>query len=333
MPFKTAKNLLYFPFSAAQILSCVYRQQRFLKTEFNQTFDEYLLNSDGTLNEKDFIKIRKYYGLAVPGVLGEAFCILRGYPMSVQERISSTCQGALTGLFDDFFDDFQLPESYLRQLIDHPELVKTEKSNEKLFIYLYTRCLKEAKSAQLVKDYFHKVLDAQSLSLRQVLPETTMEEIEKTTLFKGGISVVFYRTVFQHEMNEQEEKAMYSLGSLGQLGNDIFDIYKDLKGGIRTSVTETKDIKPIRLWFNQLVDELYQNSYAMNFPKRNIEQYIRFLNIGIHRITVCLDQLEALQAQRGGVFEPKKYERKALICDMEKPRNLLKVVWYCSNSF
>jgi hypothetical protein len=35
-------------------------------------------SNDGSLDESDFKKITHYYGLAVPAILGEAFCALHG---------------------------------------------------------------------------------------------------------------------------------------------------------------------------------------------------------------------------------------------------------------
>ena len=41
--------------------------------------------------------------------------------MSLKERLDLTYLGGLTGLFDDFFDKRDLPESYIRELLEHPQ--------------------------------------------------------------------------------------------------------------------------------------------------------------------------------------------------------------------
>src|SRR5690606_27250676 len=93
--------------------------------------------------------------------------------------------------------------------------------------------------------------------------------------------------------------------------------------------TETKDITELKHYFFQLLKEVYSEIYLMDYDRFRIERFIQFLNLGIHRISVCLDQLEELQHRKGGIFQPEKYERQELICDMEKTSNLMKVVRYC----
>jgi hypothetical protein len=43
---------------------------------------------------------------------------------------------------------------------------------------------------------------------------------------------------------------------------------------------------------------------------------------GLARCFVCLDQYENLE-KISGTFQPHTYSRQQLICDMEKPKNLL----------
>src|SRR5688572_18107933 len=80
------------------------KQRKFLSRYIIPVLSKARDQNDGTLTESDFKKITHYYGWAVPAILGEAFCVLNAIPMTEQERWSSTCQGAMTGLFDDFFD-------------------------------------------------------------------------------------------------------------------------------------------------------------------------------------------------------------------------------------
>jgi len=58
-------------------------------------------------------KIHTYYGLSVPAFLGEYFCLLRGKMMSDSERYPLTYLGALTGFFDDFFDEKNTPNDHI----------------------------------------------------------------------------------------------------------------------------------------------------------------------------------------------------------------------------
>ena len=90
------------------VISNINRQNKFIQKNINPLLDEAKKINDGNLEENDLKKITGYYGLAVPAILGEAFCTLRGKKMTDKERLASTCQGAMTGLGDDFFDKQRL---------------------------------------------------------------------------------------------------------------------------------------------------------------------------------------------------------------------------------
>jgi len=62
-------------------------------------------DNDGSLTSQDLKKITSYYGLGVPGILGELFCVLRGKPMTKDERFCLTFLGGISGMLDDLFDD------------------------------------------------------------------------------------------------------------------------------------------------------------------------------------------------------------------------------------
>ena len=91
-------------------VSNINRQKKFIRKNITPQLTEAQKMADGSLDNNDLKKITGYYGLAVPAILGEAFCALRGESMTDKERLASTCQGATTGLFDDFLINKILPE-------------------------------------------------------------------------------------------------------------------------------------------------------------------------------------------------------------------------------
>ena len=52
--------------------------------------------------------------------------------MTDKERLASTCQGAMTGLGDDFFDKQRLSEQGVKDFIEKPELFNGNTASEKL---------------------------------------------------------------------------------------------------------------------------------------------------------------------------------------------------------
>ena len=128
------------------VISNISHQNKFIQKNINPLLDESKKMDDGSLDENDLKKITGYYGLAVPAILGEAFCALRGKEMTNKERLASTCQGAMTGLGDDFFDKQRLSEAALKDFIESPELFTGNTGSEKLFLHFYKTALADRKS-------------------------------------------------------------------------------------------------------------------------------------------------------------------------------------------
>lgn len=290
-------------------------------------------NNDGSLDKEDFKKITSYYGLAVPAILGEAFCVLRGSGMTLKERLAATSQGIITGLGDDFFDKNRMGEAELKSFLERPHDFEGKTSNEKLFLHFYKTALANADNPLLVQQRLYDVYFAQVKSKLQSKNAADAEAIKDITLAKGGTSLVFYRSVFSNPLSAEEEKALYHLGGLMQIGNDIFDVYKDEKEGVKTLATTTENINALRILFNELMQKGYGLAYASGYKKNNVRKFVRIISLAVFsRCFVCLDHLEKTEAEHNGRFEPSLCNRSQLICDMDtaygKWRSLLYHVQY-----
>lgn len=321
-------NLLKLPGLYITLKNNLKLQKKFIKKTIALDIEESRNTNDGSISDQDYNKITNYYGLAVPAVLGESFCILRGKKMSEKERLSLTYLGGLTGLFDDFFDEKDMDEDHILWLTQNPEYTPAKSSHEKLFLKFYFRALKNSADHALLKKYFLNVFNAQVLSKKQILPKIDYDEIKTITLQKGGISLLFYRCALSQAMNEEEEKLLYKLGGLMQLENDIFDIYKDHKAGIKTLVTTETKIENLKKIYKYLIDEIHELVFNSNYPIKNKKKFLRIISMIICRGNVCLDMLQKKEELTNNVFAIDKYERKDLICDMEKPVNILKTINY-----
>jgi hypothetical protein len=183
--FSQFDKVLRTPFTATLLLINVLRQKRFIKTRISPELEPYRNLNDSSLNDKDFTKITEYYGFGVPAVLGEAICALRGKKMSADERMASTAQGVITGLFDDFFDEWGLENTKVIALVNHPEEYQAENDNQKLFIQFYIKSLNLCQYPQSVRSSLTDVFHAQVDSLKQAKKELLdMEEIKRITFKK-----------------------------------------------------------------------------------------------------------------------------------------------------
>jgi hypothetical protein len=319
------ENLAYLPKLFISLWRSFERQKQFLKVTLIHDIEQSKREKDNTLTDRDYKKMTGYYGFAVPALLGEGFCMLRGRSMSVKERYAITYMGALTGLFDDFFDEQKISEEHIMEMITKADERIANNSNERLFVKFCQVALKNAEDADLVKKIAVKVFDAQVLSRKQKLPYTELDEIKSITLEKGGLSLLFYRSIFTEPISESEERMLSLLGGIGQLENDIFDIYKDSQQGIRTLATLTNKIDDLRKVYVDMMVQTFEMVRQTPYTRANKNKFLHFISFIISRGLVCLDFLEEKEPQTNHQFVLNQYEKKDLICDMGKVSNTLKL--------
>lgn len=278
--------------------------------------------------DKDELQRILLYGSAVPAMIGQTYAVLRGFGMSKNEKLSLTCLGAITGLFDDLSDKYFLPEKYIRNLILQPKAVTSLPANEKVFLQFYKTALENSDHPEIVKSALIRVHKAQMLSRSQKNPESDPLFIDEITREKGGASMLFYRSVLKMKPDETETELIYLLGATGQLENDIFDIYKDHLEGINTLATRMNKTNELREIYIGLMNRVFVALDKTSFESNNKRKFRRQISLIMARTLVCLDCLEKNESKTDGRFALDKYERRNLICDMEKPRNLLKMLNY-----
>ena len=325
---KTIRNIIVLPSIFMKLLCNLKKQEKFMKYNIASILNQAKTTNDDTLSEKDFLKINKYYGLAVPAILGEAFCVLRGSKMTDLERWVSTSQGIITGLFDDFFDDLRLPEIQIISMVENPEAITPRTSNEELFLNFYLEALKKATHPDLIKKQLLKVHKAQVASVEQEDSNINKERIWEITKLKGGDSVLFYRTAFNNLSVKGEEEALFQLGSLMQFENDIFDIYKDYQSNIFTIPTTISKIHNLRTLYSEQINHFLKLCNLIDYPKKQVEQFLDCVMPVLNRGFVCLDTYQKLEDANNEMFDVASFTRKQLICDMEKPGNFFRTIKY-----
>jgi hypothetical protein len=325
---KCFRNLMTFIHVKTRLSSELRSQRKCIISSLKIDIAESKRTNDQSLDELDFKKMTDYYGLAVPVMIGESFCKLRGEKMSIKERLALTYLGGLTGLFDDFFDRKDLSENHIKCLLTQPLEMEGQNSNEKLILKFYLKSLMNSSDPERLKSYSLEIFKAQLLSKKQLNSHVSVTEIKDITFQKGGYSVLFYRSSFEEEITDTEKELFYILGGIWQIENDLLDVYKDFKAGIKTLVTTETNIGNIRTIYiqqlNQLVKLVQLTNYPVSNKKKFLEKIILFICIGF----VALDVLEKNEKKTNNIFQLEKYERKNLICDLEKPANILKTIHY-----
>ncbi|PLX14839.1 MAG: hypothetical protein C0598_00420 [Marinilabiliales bacterium] len=324
-------NILKLPSLYFTLMDNLKVQRKYMRTTLYRDVDESRKSSDSSLSEKDYIKINKYYGLAVPAVLGESFASLRANKLALNERKTLTYLGALTGLYDDFFDKTDFSHDHIIGLTEHKN-VEVSTDHERLFLKFFNIAMESAKHPSQIRNFIHNVFNAQVASKKQVGKNISKEEIMSITQQKGGYSLLFYRGGMNIPMNEDEKTFLYKIGGLLQLENDIFDIYKDNVDSIRTLATIEIHMENLRNTYIKLTEEVIDAVLYSNFPIKNKQQFLRIISMVVCRGYVCLDMLQKNELKTDNKFQIEKYQRNELICDMEKPINFLKSVHYYSKT-
>jgi len=306
------------------LLRDVSRQKRFIRELLLPELRDAMKNNDGTLDDEDIKKITDYYGFGVPAIVGEGFCTLRGYPMNKSERIASTFQGALTGLYDDFFDKTHVDTNVIREMMENPAGFRPSTSLGKLFIRFLLKVHEHLPDRGTFGESFSSVFDAQMESRAQAGSDISRQDIREITFNKGGVSLLFYRSVFEHRLASGEADALYHAGALMQLGNDIFDAWEDSRAGINTLVTSCNNISEVKEVFSEQLGRTLALFGQTGYERRNISRFLHKFVLGISRCHVCLNQLERLERKTANSFIPSSYNREEMICDMEKPTNMFR---------
>jgi hypothetical protein len=303
-------------------------QHSFLQKELMPMVQKMYESGDGTVLKEDVDKIRKYYGLAVPAILGEAFAALRQQPLSTSERKTATYLGATTGLFDDFFEKTNLSDAYIRNLYQQPDSYPGINDNERLANICWKEALKGCRNPDLLKTCAGQVHEAQIRSRLQKNGQLDQKQIHTITRDKGGYSVLFYMAMFYDVMPSSDKELFYNVGALLQLENDLFDVYKDSRDAIGTLVTKCESMAQLKATYNEMWEHVKATLSKTAFPPKGKKQFLKMMGALVSRGFVCLEMLAKREQQNSGRFQPEAFTRKELICDMEKPTNILKSMHY-----
>tara|TARA_Y100000739_G_C20590854_1_gene457806 strand:+ start:251 stop:1240 length:990 start_codon:yes stop_codon:yes gene_type:complete len=321
------KNIFIFPKQLLSVQNQIREQKAFVHEYLHPFLSKYHIQNDGSLTEYDFEKITNYYGIGSPVLAGEGIAHLLNVRVGKKERKTLTLMAAITGLFDDFFDRSYDSPIRIKGLMSLSNEIPPKNAHEKLFCDLVREILLISPDKKRLNEFANRVFDAQVLSLKQKELSTDWEELFNITYKKGGESLLFYRCSFATEISEQEIECLLKIGGLIQVCNDVFDINKDIKEGIRTVATETKDIKILK----QKVQKLYKETFEyckIAIPNKNMNAFLQQIKIIVSQSFVALDFYEKTQKKNGENFTPQKYPREYLICDMGKRKHLFQAGYY-----
>lgn len=251
----------------------------------------------------------------------DVFAGLHGRNTTLAEKERLVHYFICSSLFDDFTDYGGITTEQLAAVSFTPENYEAHTFDEKAFrqSHLLLKNYVQDKDAYL--NIARSLFDAQIASQQQhqsALPDETIQQI---TFMKGGYAVLLCRHYLDIQASEAEEECWYRIGSIIQLTNDLYDIYKDLQDEIATLPNRMTNAYTFEQFFAAQVTQL--KAYIAALPcSQSRKQTFSICLAGICAFGfVAIEQLKQLQGNALQLPPLKQLERKLLIVDMEKKIN------------
>lgn len=271
-------------------------------------------------------KIEHYYGLFIPAVLASSYRRLYKVNFSDEERKRVTLFGILTPVGDDLFDVDKLNSELIHTITYQPESVTSDLFTVKVACEIQDYLLKTVPDKQAYLAAASNVFNIQIATLRQKESFISEEEIADITFKKGGYSVIIYHETIQAATADMWE-ALFYIGSLMQLANDLFDLHKDLPEGIKTLPSTCQNFKELKRKYIERCVECNQKVMALSFDKKAKKKFLIKMHFIICRGLVALDHFINLERKKGSLFL-NSLNRKEIITDMQRPGSVLKWLYF-----
>lgn len=230
MLIRGARNTLrLFP-----LVANLTRNVSLYKNQFRDSGLEDLLRAHDLTDEE--VSQAKVLTTGATAVICQPYADVIGKKLTYSERQALLLIGALARVYDDLFDEEDLPREVLEGVLD-ADGPSVSNSRLDLFFHLYADLKVRIGSNLLFYDILPKLHEAQCKSNEQlgdISPERMLEISEQ----KGGYSVLLFYSAINPEMTEQEQEAFYYGGAWIQLADDLLDAKYDLRDGIHTLASD-----------------------------------------------------------------------------------------------
>jgi hypothetical protein len=313
---------------ARKVYTEIKTQKKFNRDFLIPYLNELETKYNGQFQPEQKGKILNYYGLFITSFLCSSYKRLYGKILSADERKRATLFGILTPVGDDLFDIDKLNIENIRQITFHPETYNATTFSSKVAKEIQTF---ELENVPFKNEYLlasKNVLDIQIETIKQTKRDISKEEMERITYTKGAVSVIIYHQCLDEIADAQMLEVLFLVGSLYQLGNDIFDLYKDVRDNIYTLINTCEDYILFKKNFLERVRLQNQKIMALPYSQKDKKEFCIVMNTINARSVVALDQFIKLQKKKKEKIDWWKLERKDMIVDMEKPLNILSWMRY-----
>ena len=287
-----------------------------LESRFNGKFDDTIVN-----------KVIKWNSILQHFVCN-SFSGLYGRVNTPVEEERNLVYFTTTALYDEIIDTKSLPIHELDELFYHPEKAIGKNFEQIVLLHLHNQLLNQVPDREEYWSVIHNIHTAQKDSIKQFDASTTNEELLSITQRKGGYSLLMCRHYMDLQKSKEVDDCWFALGSVIQMTNDLFDIYKDVQAGIETFATRAKKSTEIESIYINQANILFKSIGKLPFSAKKRNKLLTTLSAIPSFGYIALENLKKIQGKANELPPMNTIERNKLIIDMEKPKNLMRLIKY-----
>ena len=283
------------------------------------------LQFNGKFAPTTFKKIKKFQGIQ-QFIINDSFANFEDRTTNTKERENNKLYFILASLYDDLMDENIVSQTVLNEMFLNPARATPGSFSETVLIDTHLKLLSLVHNKEAYQKVLNSIHQAQIDSLEQLKNDISLDRILSITERKGGYSLLMCRHYIEMSNNENIDNCWYQLGGMIQMTNDLYDIYKDTIAGIYTFANTQNEFDKIR---DQYVSQVHK--YKLSIEKLDYDDSKKLLfQIKLSLIPalgfVALENLKQLQGNTERLKPFATYPRKDLIIDMEKVKNIIKLI-------
>lgn len=270
---------------------------------------------------------RIYHYIFANSLTTQWFATLLNYSASHSEKMTGYYLAVSTPLADYMVDEEKMGAQEILKMI-------TGKSNHlwhNITQQLFEKTKTNHPNPDLCEELIFKTLQAQEDSLGQQQDPLSLERLKSITWAKGGYALLLYRSALDHPISQKEWSAIYQLGGLMQLHNDIFDLYRDIQEGINTIPSQMRSVEALSKLYRQEISRTYQLFQLLPISAYRKRKFFLLLTLAVNTGYICLAQYYQLE-NKYQHFTPAEFTRKELVCDMEDLGKIFQTIWKTINT-
>lgn len=272
---------------------------------------------NGKFDAVTYKKVVKSHSVYLP-IVNDAFTLLHGRKTNEEEQFRSIQYFICSSLFDNFWDDKTHTPEQIEAITFSPLQYTANTFDEKTFLHAHTFLLAQMLDTTAYLQVLRNEFNAQKASMQQFNKDISNQTIQHITFEKGGNAVLMCRHYLDVQPTNSEEECWYLLGTMIQLSNDLFDIYKDLQQNIQTLPTRCTNAYEMETFFLAQVNKMKQNIAGLPYNQQQKFAFSLSMAAAYCLGLTAIEQLKKLQNNQPKLPNFTDLPRKVLIVDMEK---------------